>query len=486
MTQLNWSEYQTAIFSAFADKDSGSKRIIAVAGSGKSTTIVEGAKFAPETRILAVVFGKRDQQTLEDKFPATVQTKTFNALGHRALMKYIGHSKVKLNLNKIYKIACDVIKSGEFKPAMDLAKAARNFGLVPDAAGGIFKSEMEDTIDNWEAIAEHFDIDWSPEVYDNAKKILLRSIEKALSGCIDFDDQIYIPALWSCSMDKFPLVIVDEAQDLSPLQHNMIKKSLEPNGRVFAVGDPNQAIYGFRGAHAQSMTELADTFSMTDLPLTVSFRCPKEIVKHAQKYVSHIQPHVDAKEGRIDRLLMNWNLEDLTSGSAILCRNNAPIITLAWMLAKEGRSVTLLGRDIGKNMVTVMKSLTRKGKDDMDIKQFIQKLETWKKKELLNKPKRAGIIADKAASIGFLCRQVQSSFELVSVIEQLFLTDNADIVLSSIHRAKGREWPTVYFLNSWLLPSKYATQPWQVEQENNLVYVAITRSMDKLVYIDSR
>ncbi len=59
------------------------------------------------------------------------------------------------------------------------------------------------------------------------------------------------------------------------------------------------------------------------------------------------------------------------------------------------------------------------------------------------------------------------------------------VVLCSIHKSKGLEWPTVFFLDRNLLPSKFATQPWQRKQEANLGYVAVTRSMHTLYYISS-
>jgi DNA helicase-2/ATP-dependent DNA helicase PcrA len=48
------------------------------------------------------------------------------------------------------------------------------------------------------------------------------------------------------------------------------------------------------------------------------------------------------------------------------------------------------------------------------------------------------------------------------------------------------EWNRVFILDRWRMPSKYATQPWQQEQEQNLIYVAITRAKRELTYIDGK
>jgi superfamily I DNA/RNA helicase len=56
-------------------------------------------------------------------------------------------------------------------------------------------------------------------------------------------------------------------------------------------------------------------------------------------------------------------------------------------------------------------------------------------------------------------------------------------MLSTIHKAKGLENDRIFFLCPELIPSKYATQPWQYEQEANLKYVAITRAKQELIYV---
>jgi DNA helicase-2/ATP-dependent DNA helicase PcrA len=60
------------------------------------------------------------------------------------------------------------------------------------------------------------------------------------------------------------------------------------------------------------------------------------------------------------------------------------------------------------------------------------------------------------------------------------------VTLSTVHKAKGLEFPTVFILDfDKYMPSKYAKRPWQIVQETNLIYVAITRAMERLVYINS-
>src|SRR5690606_18120963 len=98
---------------------------------------------------------------------------------------------------------------------------------------------------------------------------------------------------------EFDNVLVDEAQDLNVAQRILIRRMLKEGGRLIAVGDPRQAIYGFRGADSDSFRLIGEEFNATDLPLTVTFRCPKAVVAQAQRYVSHIQAHETAPEGEV-------------------------------------------------------------------------------------------------------------------------------------------------------------------------------------------
>ena len=72
-----------------------------------------------------------------------------------------------------------------------------------------------------------------------------------------------------------------------------------------------------------------------------------------------------------------------------------------------------------------------------------------------------------------------------AAITKIFSKQNNALPLSTIHRVKGQEYERVFILDRSLIPSNYAIDDWQKQQEQNLLYVAITRSMDKLFFIKS-
>ncbi len=71
---------------------------------------------------------------------------------------------------------------------------------------------------------------------------------------------------------------------------------------MFAVGDKFQSVYGFRGADFQAMDNVRSTFKCESLPLSVTYRCAKNIVKLAQSFVSTIQPADTAPDGKVETL----------------------------------------------------------------------------------------------------------------------------------------------------------------------------------------
>lgn len=483
---MKWSQFQTDIFDAMGQADGPSILINAKAGSGKTSTIVEGTKRLRSPGI-ALAFNKRIAEELSSRLPSHIQAQTMNSLGHRAWSATIG-KRLRVDTQKLWGII-DELKFPEVEreelrdsrmAVKSLISAARTVGLVPKSCKRLSYGLVPDTPESWEILADHFDLDATSERIELAREGLLLSIKMAYAGRIDFDDQIYMTALFGGRLQRQPNVLVDEAQDLSPLQHHIIKRLVEE--RLIAVGDPHQAIYGFRGASTNSMAELGEAFSALTLPLSVSYRCPRQIVLEAQKIVPDIYPSETARDGLVLHNGTQWHASDLPAGAAVLCRNNAPLFSLAAKLIMLRRPVHFIGQDIGKGLISTVRKV--RGQHDIPVEAFLSRLRTWEEKEVAQFPKREARIRDRAESLRFICSLVSTTDELITTLEDLFTPRPQSVVLSSIHRSKGLEWQNVYILDSWRIPSKYATSDWQLEQEYNLLYVAITRAQANLIYID--
>lgn len=86
--------------------------------------------------------------------------------------------------------------------------------------------------------------------------------------------------------NRYEYFMLDEAQDMSELQYLVLKPIFENCPRVVIVGDPDQAIYGFRGANPKVMSWFADEFKPNQHPLSVSYRCPSEILNPIAKSIN--------------------------------------------------------------------------------------------------------------------------------------------------------------------------------------------------------
>lgn len=460
----------------------------ACAGSGKTTTLIMAVEQL-KSSVAACAFNKRIADELAERMPNAV-CRTMNSFGHRAWARQIGR-RAKLESSKMYTIGNDHDKEAPYEvitAARQLASKAKHFGIVPDGAVQGGHGLVDDTDDAWIELIDTFDIDTNGSEKDViywAREFLRVSIEQAWQGIIDFDDQIYMTACWKAPLDRYFTVIVDEAQDISAIQREMIRR-MAP--RIIAAGDRHQAIYGFRGASFTSLDDFQQQFNSVTMPLTVSFRCPQAVVAEARNYVSHINAHESAPMGSVERA-GEFDVRHLKRGCVILCRNNNPIISLAMRLLRDQIGCKVLGRDIGANLKRLCDKFTNKGTND-DIRQLQMELIKYMEREIskykaAKRPGRAATIEDKVLSLLAIAEHSDTVTALFARLDEMFDDKKGVITLSTIHKAKGFEWDRVLFLDSGLIPSKWAKTESQMQQETNLSYVAVTRAKNELIFIDS-
>jgi superfamily I DNA/RNA helicase len=471
-------EQQAIIEAALTTSDN--LLINALAGAAKTTTLELICKALPVQPILSLAFNKRIAEEMTKRLPGHVSARTLNSVGHRVWAQACP-KKLSLDTKKSYSILKDIIdayprrdKSEAYETFSETLKAvgaAKVAGFVPDST---YPNAKRLTTSS--AFYESFEEVPESDQRKLIEEVLTESIRRAYAGGIDFDDQIYMPTLFGGTFPRFPLVMVDEAQDLSPLNHEMLKRLV--TGRIIAVGDPWQSIYGFRGAVHNGMESLKNHFSMREMGLSISFRCPIEVVKNARFRAPHMQWPEWAKEGRVNAL-ETWNSRDIPDNAAIICRNNAPLFSLAFKLLRSGRGIKLVGFDIGPSLVKTLKKLGPEHMTQEDLNAAISKWE----RERLAKSRAKSTIHDKAE-----CLRVFSSFgatlgEALAYAENLFSV-SGPIQLLSGHKAKGLEWETVYHLDPWRIPSRFAESDEDREQELNVRYVIETRAKENLYLVN--
>ncbi len=187
--------------------------------------------------------------------------------------------------------------------------------------------------------------------------IILQASTNAGREVMDFDDQLYLPLIGNARMWQNDVVLVDEAQDTNVARRLLARKMLRPGGRLVAVGDPHQAIYGFTGADNDALDLIVKDFGCTRMPLNVSYRCARAVVRHAQDVVSHIHASPDAPEGTVGAMdhvaFERLPAAMLTAGVAVLCRNVAPLVDAAFKMIRRGIGCRVEGREIGQGLINL-------------------------------------------------------------------------------------------------------------------------------------
>lgn len=198
-----------------------------------------------------------------------------------------------------------------------------------------------------------------------------------------------------------------------------------------------------------------------------------------------------AVEGKVSSL-SQYSPSLFPLGSAILCRNTAPLVSFAYSLLNRDIPCRIIGRDIGTALISLVRRMRAQNLEELQ-----EKLKTWLTREVSraeSEGRSPEALYDRYECLQMFIKSLdedsRSIASLIAKIELMFTDANANgfgsrITLATIHKAKGLEFPTVFILDPHLLPSRYAKQPWQIRQEKNLKYVAITRAKENLFYISS-
>lgn len=495
---------QQAAVLQFVQYGRGSAIIEAVAGAGKTTTLVEVCKLIaqqPRTSAVFTAFNKKIADEIGSRLQAAsidwrqVRSATFHSMGFSAWRK--AAPGVVVNEDKVV----EILKRNNV-PAEYWSFVCSAVSLSKQWCVGVLWDPKDTT--RWFSLADHYDLADKLENVDGAgvmehaiglaQSTLLESVNTN-QQVVDFDDMLFAPLVHNVRFWQHDYVLVDEAQDTNPARRMLARRMLKPTGRLLAVGDPHQAIYGFTGADNDSLDIIAQEFGAVRLPLTVTYRCPRTVVQFARQWVSHITAHETAPNGSVRTMsegaFAKLDEAVLNSNGAILCRNTAPLVETAFALIRRRIPCHIAGRDIGEGLI----KLATKWKQVLTVADLRDKLgdhvdhETERLAAKQNQESKLATLLDKVATLHVFmeaCKDDDAVGVLVGEIAKVFADAPAPgITLSTIHKAKGLEWERVFWLgrNRWQ-PSPFARQQWQVEQEVNLMYVAATRAKCELIEVE--
>lgn len=513
--------------------------IEANAGTGKTTTIVqavyrmlnlckpqwlkgskeqeliweEACKGQEPNEIRIATFGKKNATDITNKLKTSdtrIKVSTVHAFGLSLLTRCgvnENRSKNWVNFDKDQFLLCDALGEKNWQSLSNKYK-----GLIKFAKRivSLIKSDDIDVTDDPDGVIEmlclQHGIEASAKLASTLASVLPELMERHLSvsnRMINHDDMVWLPnklgLLEHETFKRIDLAIVDEAQDLNPMQRKIM---LAAARRTFVVGDTRQAIMGFQGADVSSMPNFKKALEKTSLGvshllLTESFRCPKAIVPMVKSIVPSFSVTSQALPGSLT--VSKWAdvsaspdlyLAPKDKRTLFVGRRNAYLVSMAIRLIVKNIACVILGRDFGEDLCELLRKFT-KNDDDMSCSDLFPLIEEWERSEIKkvtdNYPDPTDmviLIADKATCLKELTMRDYSATvgHLIKFITNLFQdTEDDPTVLATVHKAKGLEADTVVFLAYDACPDpKVKPDSIQYPQEMNILYVACTRTRDVL------
>lgn len=475
----------------FLLEQAGNAVVMARPGSGKTTLLEWLMSVLPtDIEVALLAFGrdiaKELKMRVRDRYVSTT-----HSLGLANIRQV--HRRVKVEQYKVMNIIDNMASRIDNEHQKDELLASKR--LIVRLVDLCKATMRQPTTTDLEWITDRYSIDVNGDT-DQLFKWTRQAYERSLEirDRVDFNDMIAFSALGLVPCKQFDLIGVDETQDLNAAQIALILKSVKPNGRILAVGDRFQSIYGFRGADVHAVDNIILALDAVTLPLDISYRLPKGHVEFINGFFpedSHITARSDAVEGTIETMDMHAFFGNVKEGDLVVCRRNAPLVRPALELLRRGIKATILGRDIGAGLIGIIDKVARKHSlgANTDVRVFYEHLIDWTNRETARLERRgqgykAATLADRVETIVFITDDCDTIGEVKGKIAGLFSDDRAGVTFSTVHKAKGKEAKNVYVLNPDELGSHpKATQEWEIKQEINIAYVAFSRSKKNMYLV---
>ena len=479
------STYQKAIFEWLAEGQ-GSCVVSAVPGSGKTTTLIKGANYIPrylKSRFLA--FNKHIAQELQGKLPRYIKSSTIHSLGLSSLCRHY-RGLPEINHRKYSQLISSYLKE---KKIFDSLERKRLIELVK-----FTQLTLTDPYDSLalKRLCHHYGIkatdNW--RFVETAVPDILEYGIHISREYISYEDMVWLPNVLNLPVSNHDFLFIDEAQDLNKAQLELVLKAHSEGARSIYVGDTHQAIMGFAASDHRSIGNIINRTNATSLPLSICYRCPTSHIELANKIYPVIEPRPGAHKGTVS----NIEIEDIPKlvrgGDLIICRCFYPLIRTYFDLLSAGIPALVRNRDISGQLINLLEQIVVLDDQAYTSDQFTEVLTAWYKSQ------KAAMIADgvevmvivalhdKVQTLNAIYRgsNCTSTSQLKEAIAKLSKQTHNPVNLTTIHGAKGLEANRVFHLRPDLVPHPRAEKDWEIEQEGNLQFVALTRAKEDLFF----
>lgn len=466
MTDYKPNAEQATIGRAF--HAGGSLVIVAGAGTGKTSTLELLASKTPWKKFLYIAYNKSVQVEAQARFPRNVKCVTSHGLAYRthgqAYSARLNAPRVSSNRAASLLGIRQAFPLGEhlMQPKMIAATVMRTVDRFCYSADSQISASHVPWMEGLEPGQMRKDLeDLIVPLAQKAWRDLLSA-----DGQLRFTHDMYLK-LFQLSKPRLPydVILLDEAQDSNPCVADLVMS--QERAQIVLVGDSNQAIYGWRGAEDAMENFRADN----RLPLTGSYRFGPKIAAEANRWLEMLESDLRLKGWlkRESTIVADYSVEP----TAILCRSNAGAMGQAIRMLKEGKRVGMVSGGAsdptGTNQIRAMARaaqdlLAGRSTDHPELGLFI----AWS--EVQEYAKEDGG-SDLAPFVNLVDEHGPEA--ILSYCDQMTPERDAEVVVSTAHKAKGREWDAVQIADDFQAP-KPGSAPRR--DELMLAYVAITRA----------
>ncbi|WP_119328367.1 UvrD-helicase domain-containing protein [Cysteiniphilum halobium] len=458
-------EQQNCIIAAQAQKD---LKIKAYAGTGKTSTLVEIAKRL-SGKGLYLAYNKAIQIDAVQKFPANVDCKTAHSLAYGYFYDYIQDRIETLNPLTILSHV-DMRATGGMQPYELAFLVIKVLRLFCNSGNSVIDGSITDHSEFEAYKGENENKDVLNYIVEKAKSYWDKAVADNATVPIEHDFYLKMYQLVKPNLGhRYHYLLFDECQDANPVIIDII---LNQGCQKICVGDEHQQIYSWRGA-----VNAYDKFDGESYYLSQSFRFGERIANLASA-ILYLKKEKISLKGNAD--INSVISSDKPSIYTYLCRTNAGLISR--LIDNIKKKLHVVGGI--HEVIELAKSgfALYQGNNEEVRHNKIRGFKNW---DALKKFKEDFEDPDITFLVNIIDRYGDHFDEVIKQIEnaKYVSENNANIIFSTIHKSKGREWDNVVIGDDFTLFTKDdGMQELLKEQseEFNLLYVAITRTKYKL------
>lgn len=503
---------EQAAITGYVSGGKGNLIVDALAGSGKTSTVLVAVEVMPHPSALLCAFNKRIADELEGKIKRVhgrpVAVKTFHGQGLAVLKAH--HPRVQVNKaateDIVNRVAGGDVPFKVRRAAVNTLRTIKETYAGPDI-GLAYVKQVGLDYRHFKSLKDNDEIQLCAEVVQDGYAI---SLDFSQRSTIDFCDMVWAPvALGMAPRSRFKAIFVDELQDISEPQLALLRMLMPADGRLIGIGDQRQQIYAWRGSMGAAAWQVCQhELKAKRLPLTMTWRCSKRIVREAQALVPELRAREDAPEGSVEAC--RWgelpafvNRGIRGESTFILSRNNAHLLDCALFLWRERVRFEL---NAGKELLDPMFTVLDTKLDQRSPATFRESLAKWERVELARaEAANATAYADhieEQASMLRVAAEYAAPNRIKGLLFDMMQPNNSGVLLSTVHKVKGLEAERVFMLKQTF--GRHAQRsckfckgsgcnpcngtgiydPPPSQEELNIEYVGITRAIRDLVWVD--